>query len=245
MKAADTEKLGVRKFSDDTRMMAGYYSHFIHSTVYRLLHEKVKPGSWVADIGAGEGAFSERLVMNGYKVISVEGYCVFKVPGAKLYKLNLNESWSDNIEEKVDAVVAIEIMEHMENPFHFLRQIRKIVNEDGYVFISTPNPLEFVARCRIFLKGKVDMMVHPDHRTPIFPDTMERYCAEAGFEIIQRAYDIDTLTVKGTTLRGKIMRRFAKLFRGTLPRDSYTKGNSNIWILKPGEVNIYDPPSHP
>ncbi|MBO9574049.1 MAG: class I SAM-dependent methyltransferase [Chitinophagaceae bacterium] len=242
---ADSQsQLGVRQFSADTKMMAGYYSHYTHSAAYKLLNEKLLPGSLIADIGAGEGAFSERLKVNGYNVVAVEKFCDFKPQDIKLYKLDLNDSWGGGISEKLDGVVGIEIIEHIENPFNFLRQIRRIVKEDGWVIISTPNVLNFESRFNLFRNGVLDMMSHPDHRTPIFPQTMAKYCKESGFEVVNRIIDIDTLSVRGSTMKGKILRTIARAVRSLFSKDSYAVGNSNIWLLKPGKANVYTPPPH-
>lgn len=43
-------------------------------------------------------------------------------------------------EEKFDTVVAGEILEHLENPIKFLQDCYKLLNKNGLLIISTPNP---------------------------------------------------------------------------------------------------------
>ncbi len=197
------------------------------------------------DVGAGQGAFCQRLLDNGFfNIIAIEGFCDFKIDAVTLYKNNLNDPWMLDIEpHSMDAVFGLEIIEHMENPFHFLREIKYYLKPEGRVFISTPNTTEFVSQIKFVLTGRLDLMIHPDHRSPIFPDTLRKICEEVGFEIEKRTYDVDILSIPSKTIKGKIMRPFLKLVRSIVARKHQTAiGNSAIWVLRPIEGVVYRPP---
>lgn len=47
------------------------------------------------------------------------------------------------INSSYDAVIAGEIIEHLEDPISFLRQCKSCLNENGKLILSTPNPHSF------------------------------------------------------------------------------------------------------
>ncbi|RMG22257.1 MAG: class I SAM-dependent methyltransferase [Bacteroidetes bacterium] len=242
---SNTIKAGSRTYSGGINMMAGYYSAFTHARVYEELEKRCAYRDLdILDVGAGHGAFTQRLLDGGYThLYAIEGYCEFQVPEATLFKMNLNEDWDLLHDQQFDVVVAIEIIEHIENPFHFLRQIRAHVKDNGYVFISTPNPLNFMDRLRILRTGHLSMMEHPDHRVPVFPDNMNKYCQECGFEIEAQTYDIDMLATHSATLKGKLFKPVMRMIRSLVVKNGESLvGNSNIWVLRPGESQRYTPP---
>jgi 2-polyprenyl-3-methyl-5-hydroxy-6-metoxy-1,4-benzoquinol methylase len=70
-------------------------------------------------------------------------------------------------------VVAIEIVEHLENHFHFIRNIEKIIKKDGMLYITTPNVESSLSRVKYFLTGYLDLFSAKDinvtgHINPIF-----------------------------------------------------------------------------
>ncbi|MBI3032862.1 methyltransferase domain-containing protein [Candidatus Woesearchaeota archaeon] len=107
---------------------------------------------------------------------------------------------SHNVHEKFpfkdntfDTVVAGEILEHLENPFAFLRECKRVVKKGGRVIITTPNscylPIFF---CDLFMikrfyfqreYGLYSGEVHLHHFTPRMLDRMFHYC---GLKIIRR-----------------------------------------------------------
>lgn len=50
-----------------------------------------------------------------------------------------------------DYVIATEVIEHLENPYHFIRQCLKSVKPDGTVYISSPNIMSAYSALRIIL----------------------------------------------------------------------------------------------
>lgn len=228
------EKLGNRKYKD-TRMMAGYYSDHIHEGAMTMMLESVKDkNASIMDIGAGTGAFCRRMLDHGYSDLSaIEKYADFKVEEAKLFQFNLNIDWP--IDDHFDVFIALEIIEHMENPWHFLRQIRAMAHEQSICIISTPNPINFIDRLKLFTTGKVEMMTHNDHRSPIFPEVMEMACKETGWKIVRHRCDIDVLAVPSLTLMGKMKKLGAKVIRYAFNGKELRQYNGfhNVWQLQP------------
>jgi 2-polyprenyl-3-methyl-5-hydroxy-6-metoxy-1,4-benzoquinol methylase len=88
----------------------------VHDTVLELVKKYLAPNSSIVDLGSGQGAFSLRLKQNDYSVSAVDADTDnWKLEKKDFYVLNLDSEFAANIDKKFDAVVAIEIIEHLEN----------------------------------------------------------------------------------------------------------------------------------
>lgn len=76
-----------------------------------------------------------------------------------------------------DLVTAIEVIEHVESPIGFLRNIRSLLTPTGVAVITTPNVDSLPARTKFFLTGRIrtmDEFSEPTHISPIFWDLLSR-----------------------------------------------------------------------
>jgi 2-polyprenyl-3-methyl-5-hydroxy-6-metoxy-1,4-benzoquinol methylase len=103
-------------------------------------------GQEVLEIGSGPGALTKVLVEVGKNQVSaleidpaaieiVKQYCESVVPG----DLNSDE-WPQVFEgKKFDAVVAADVLEHVNDPLKVLKGMVSLLKRDGCVVISVPN----------------------------------------------------------------------------------------------------------
>ena len=101
----------------------------------------------IADIGCGGGLLCEPLSKVGAKLTGIdaskENIEVAKIHAQKS-KLDINYH---NIEldqliekkEKFDVVLAMEVVEHVDNVEYFISSLEKILKKDGLIFIATLN----------------------------------------------------------------------------------------------------------
>lgn len=124
-----------------------------------LVHEKVlsllkseKPGR-LLDVPAGEGAFAERARALGHDVICGDlDPTRFHVEDLKCARLDLNSSWSYP-PGSFDYVVSIEAVEHLENPWHYIGEVRRVLKDHGIFFLTTPNVLTIKSRLSYLING--------------------------------------------------------------------------------------------
>ncbi|MBU0533650.1 MAG: class I SAM-dependent methyltransferase [Candidatus Omnitrophica bacterium] len=115
----------------------------------------------VLDWGCGEGSFSQRLHDLGCEVIAVDmNKKEFKASGPKFYKLNFNakDEVIQFIKEhsgKFDLIVSIEVIEHVENPWDFLRTLKQLCSYSTYLLITTPNISCWWSRFWFLLTGEI------------------------------------------------------------------------------------------
>jgi hypothetical protein len=128
----------------------------VHQVVSELLCARLTPGSKVADIGAGHGALSARLHDAGFDVRAFDLNCKdWLAKDVACHECDINDSLEALAEYgPYQAICAIEVIEHLENPRRFLRDLIELSRTEGtWLVISTPNPLDTFSCIAMFTRG--------------------------------------------------------------------------------------------
>lgn len=123
----------------------------IHNVAAAMLFEEENI-SKVLDVPCGAGAFTKRLKQNNYTVYAgdIENLLVFDHKDFVNCDLNLPLPFEEN---SFDAIACIDGIEHLENPFLFIRECNKALRKGGVLLVSTPNISAMRSRWRHFLTG--------------------------------------------------------------------------------------------
>lgn len=98
----------------------------------------------ILDIGCGTGTLLVRLKENNNQVYGIDvsetGVKKVKEKGIVCDLLDLNVNTLPFSDNYFNVVICLETMEHLENPYHCLREIRRVLKPQGIFLISIPNP---------------------------------------------------------------------------------------------------------
>ncbi|MEM7108713.1 MAG: class I SAM-dependent methyltransferase [Bacteroidota bacterium] len=119
-----------------------------HNIVDSLLVEE-KDIDPVLDIPAGAGAFTQRLLKNNIEVHSADIENILEVENDNFEIANMNATLPYE-DAYFTNVVCIDGIEHLENPFTFIRECKRVIKPEGKLIISTPNINSLRSRWRWF-----------------------------------------------------------------------------------------------
>lgn len=152
----------------------------------------------ILDLGCGCGNLSKKLLEQKGKVTSVDIEKNYKHTRIR----NLNNDF--NLEDKYDFILALELIEHLENPRHFLRQCKKLINKNGQIIISTPKidgikqRLYFLFRKTLFGFRDCDYEIS-GHINPMTVDDFRRIAKEEDMDISLYKFKSNTIVVTLTS----------------------------------------------
>ena len=136
---------------------------FVHEKVLSLLS---RSPSTILDVPSGQGAFAGMAQKIGHNVVCGDiDTSRFRLPKTPCHVIDLNGVWPFD-DESFDHVVAIEGIEHLENPWHFVREAKRVLKDGGCLIITTPNVLTIKSRLSYLLYGYPNYfhyMVEPNH----------------------------------------------------------------------------------
>ena len=157
----------------------------IYATAHDLLQGTKSRGS-ILDFGSGQGRFLRQL--QALKFGTIYGSDLMNRPDdlpleIKWLQADLNEPLP--VEEKLfDVVIAIEVIEHLENPRKTVREWYRLLKPGGKLILSTPNNGSIRSLLALLLKGHFVSFLdrdYPAHITALTRLDLQRILKEANF----------------------------------------------------------------
>jgi len=163
----------------------------VHAYALEQLRRWMPPGARVLELGAGGGAMSQRLADAGYRVDACDLFADNFTPADTIafHTADLNGAFSTALEADWDAIVALELIEHLENPRHFLRECSRLLRPGGVLVLSTPNLANPVSQALFLRQGDFQWFSELDYREqghimPLAPSVLRRCFTEQGYVLL-------------------------------------------------------------
>lgn len=162
----------------------------LHEQIAEKIQSEVSLGGKILDLGAGEGALSARLSDLGFQVTAADkDQDNFKCMQANFSRINFDSpeevaKFVAQHEEEFDAVLGIEVIEHVQDQWQYVRQLMRMAKKGGLVLITTPNTASWISRLLFFFTGRFHQFADGDlsygHINPISPWELELILRESG-----------------------------------------------------------------
>jgi len=138
----------------------------------------------VADVGCGAGSFVDHVAGVASEIIAIEP--------TEMYHESLLErgykvfSYADEVEDEfkgnVDVIVCFQVIEHVENPVEFLKDIYQVLKKGGKLILATPNHNDILMK--LLPESFPSFFYRRAHRW-YFDESSLSYCIEkVGFTVI-------------------------------------------------------------
>lgn len=136
----------------------------------------------IVDVGCGTGrlrAFLGDMIESyaGVDAIQYEGLTA----GIAFMRADLNRDPIPVPDQSADAAIAIETIEHLENPRAFVRELVRIVKPGGWIVVTTPNQRSVLSLGALLVKGHFSAFGarnYPAHQTALLDTDLSRIAAD-------------------------------------------------------------------
>lgn len=142
----------------------------------------------IADIGCGAGSFLDLVKGYAKHTIAVEPTKAFqqelRKKGHRVYGYTKDalKDWQG----RVDLAVCFAVVEHVEKPLKFLKEIKSLLRPNGFLLLSTPNAQDWLIE---FLPSVYDKFFYRYVHTWYFnQESIQQLGIRAGFKNIQVHY---------------------------------------------------------
>lgn len=162
----------------------------LHEQIAEKIKKHVPSGARILDLGAGEGALSARLSDMGYKVTAADkDRDGFKFKDVDFSCVNFDsssdvESFVLSHNAEFDAVLGVEVIEHVQDQWKYISQLMRMAKPGGLVLITTPNTSSWLSRVMFLLTGRFHQFADEDlsygHINPISPWELQLIMRESG-----------------------------------------------------------------
>ncbi len=170
----------------------GISAEAIYRAVAVALTERHSGGGTLIDVGCGIGnlwqflrPWFDRYV--GVKVVRYDG-----LPDeAEFHRIDLDTDRAPLPYGAGEMVVAVETIEHLENPRAFVRELTRLAKPGGWVVVTTPNQLSLLSKLTLVLKNEFNAFQagsYPAHLTALLEADLRRIGGECGWADVAVAY---------------------------------------------------------
>jgi len=107
--------------------------------VKRFGFDKVQ-GKSILDVGCGLGFMFDRINTYGNRCFGIDYTNQNNIEDLITFiQADLNLPFSEKTNEKFDIIICAETLEHLQNPYNCLYEIKQLMKEDSFLYLSIPS----------------------------------------------------------------------------------------------------------
>jgi 2-polyprenyl-3-methyl-5-hydroxy-6-metoxy-1,4-benzoquinol methylase len=184
------------------RYLVNFYSKYEMPTpqanlaeAARLLSRNIAPEATIVDVGCGDGGFLKEMHALGHRrLIGFD-----QSPGLeRAVKLGIGTFHKASVWDYLDcsdaagvgdgdAVVMINVLEHVAEPLHLLRRIHRTLPDGGLICVTVPNDFSPLQRAFLKVKGHLPWFVRlPDHLNYFDFSSLRNALTRTGYEVMDQ-----------------------------------------------------------
>jgi ubiquinone/menaquinone biosynthesis C-methylase UbiE len=213
------------------RRATGGGTRFEGSTVPELALKYVSKGAEVLECGPLTGAFTKYLQENEYQNIHLADFVdVLHFPDKeKLASFHITDFNHDRLpfdDDSLDALICWGMVEHLENPFFFIREARRVLKKDTGIFIfSVPNVFHLMSKLLFFKRGMFPRWNATNNHISILPHGVFEKTVLPYFTLVEERY-----------IKPHFTYLFFDRFKKWMPSNSWF-GAYVVYVLKTRDYN--------
>lgn len=140
-------------------------------------------GKRLLEIGSNVGVFLDVARSDGWEARGVEPSLWAVQEGTRRFGVDVSQGTIETLgnDEPVDAIVMLDVFEHLTDPVAALRQVRPRLQDEGLLVLSTVNIASIHARMR---RGAWPWLIRP-HLHYFTPETLDAMLARTGYTLVE------------------------------------------------------------
>lgn len=229
--------------SDTNKGIINRLYHLIRTFTLRgkrnLINKTAKlQGGNLLDIGSGTGSFLQVMQQSGWKVTGLEPNESARKIAADTHEIETYgpEHATQLPDHSVDVVTMWHVLEHVHRLDEQIRQIERLLADDGYLFVAVPNHTSWDAAHYGNYWAAWDV---PRHLYHFSPESMRQLMETRGMEIVATrpmwfdSFYVSMLSEKYKTGKSGLIRSFITGLRSNMKSGkNHERCSSLIYIIK-------------
>ena len=157
----------------------------------QIINQQYNASDIIIDLGANNGKISSFLAKKTEKVVCVDRKMPQNAGKARAMVLDLDGPFDKKLKREFSVALALDVIEHLNNPETAVNKIAHILKQDGILYASTANVAYIPIRLSLFLgmfnygrRGILDLT----HKRLFTISSFTKLVCQNGFEIIDIKY---------------------------------------------------------
>jgi 2-polyprenyl-3-methyl-5-hydroxy-6-metoxy-1,4-benzoquinol methylase len=174
------------------RQSLGSSSPAVYTMVQRALSRYNLAAGTLVDVGCGGGRLRSFVRQHCARYVGVDAIRYADLPpDVEFHEVDLDSGRIDLPKNSADIVTAVEVIEHLENPRAFVRELVRIAKPSAIVLVTTPNQLSILSLLTLLIKRRFSSFQdshYPAHLTALLEIDLIRIFREADLRNVDVAY---------------------------------------------------------
>lgn len=174
------------------RQSLGASHDAIYDMVAGALAARDITGDRLVDVGCGHAGLWRVLDGRFQRYCGIDAVRYDRFPaGAEFQQIDLDAACWPVPSHQADVVTAVETIEHLENPWAFMRILVTLAKPGGWVVVTTPNQLSVLSLATVIVRHRFSAFQdnhYPAHRTALLEVDLRRAAGECGLESVEVLY---------------------------------------------------------